>query len=45
MKRKTDISQIRFNYKKSVFDIKNSDLDPFKQFSKWIISVCCGASR
>ena len=36
MKRKTDISQIRFNYKKSVFDIKNSDLDPFKQFSKWM---------
>ena len=36
MKKKTHISQIRFNYKKSVLDIKNSDLDPFKQFNKWM---------
>ena len=33
MKRKTDISQIRFKYKKKPFDIKNSDSNPFKQFS------------
>jgi len=36
MKRKTDISQIRFNYKKNPLDIKNSDQDPFKQFNKWM---------
>ena len=36
MKRKTDISQIRFKYKKKPFDIKNSDSNPFKQFSKWL---------
>ena len=36
MKIKTDISQIRFKYKKEPFDIKNSDSDPFKQFSKWL---------
>ena len=36
MKIKTDISQIRFKYKKEPFDIKNSHSDPFKQFSKWL---------
>ena len=36
MKRKTDISQIRFKYKKNPFDIKTSDSDPFKQFRKWM---------
>ena len=36
MKKKTDISQIRFNYKKNPLDIKNSDQNPFKQFNKWM---------
>ena len=36
MKKKTDISQIRFNYKKKPLNIKNSDQDPFKQFNKWM---------
>jgi pyridoxamine 5'-phosphate oxidase len=36
MKRKTDISQIRFKYKKKPFDVKNSDSNPFNQFSKWL---------
>ena len=36
MKRKTDISQIRFKYKKNPLDMKNSDSNPFKQFKKWM---------
>ena len=36
MKRKTDISQIRFKYKKKPLSIKESDSNPFKQFSKWL---------
>ena len=36
MKKKTDISQIRFNYTKNPLDIKNSDSNPFKQFNKWM---------
>ena len=36
MKKKTDISQIRFKYQKKPLDIKNSDLNPFKQFQKWL---------
>ena len=36
MKRKIDISQIRFKYKKNPLDIKTSDLNPFKQFKKWM---------
>ena len=36
MKRKTNISQIRFKYKKNPLDIKTSDSNPFKQFRKWM---------
>ena len=36
MKRKIDISQIRFKYKKNPLDIKTSNLNPFKQFKKWM---------
>ena len=36
MKRKTDISQIRFKYKKNSLDIKNIDSNPLKQFKKWL---------
>ena len=36
MKIETDISQIRFKYKKNPFDIKNSDSNPFQQFKKWM---------
>ena len=36
MKKKTDISQIRFKYKTGLLDIKNSDKNPFKQFNKWM---------
>ena len=36
MKRKIDISQIRFKYKKNPLEIKTSDLNPFKQFRKWM---------
>ena len=35
MKIKTNISQIRFKYKKESFDISNANSDPFKQFIKW----------
>ena len=36
MQKKTDISQIRFEYKKGSIDIKNIDSNPIKQFKKWI---------
>ena len=39
MKKKIEISQLRFNYKdykKELLSIKNSDSNPFKQFSKWL---------
>ena len=36
MKRKIDISQIRFKYKKNPLNIKTSNLNPFKQFKKWM---------
>ena len=36
MKNKTEISQIRFKYKKGSLDVKNIDSNPFKQFKKWI---------
>ena len=36
MKNKTEISQIRFKYKKDSLDVKNIDPNPFKQFKKWI---------
>ena len=36
MKKKTDISQVRFKYKKDILDIKSSSPDPFKQFNKWM---------
>ena len=36
MKKKTDISQVRFKYKKDILDIKSSSSDPFKQFNKWM---------
>ena len=36
MKKKTDISQVRFKYKKDALDIKNSASNPFKQFNKWM---------
>ena len=36
MKKKIDISQIRFKYKKNPLDIKNSDSNPFNQFNKWM---------
>ena len=36
MKKRTDISQLRFKYKKNPLDIKNSDSNPFKQFNKWM---------
>ena len=36
MKKKTDISQVRFKYKKDILDIKGSSPDPFKQFNKWM---------
>ena len=39
MKKKIKISQLRFNYKnykKELLSIKNSDSNPFKQFSKWL---------
>ena len=36
MKKKTDISQVRFKYKKDALDIQNSNPNPFKQFNKWM---------
>ena len=39
MKKRIEISQLRFNYKnykKELLSIKNSDSNPFKQFSKWL---------
>ena len=39
MQKKTDISQIRFEYKKGSIDIKNIDSNPIKQFKKWIKEV------
>ena len=36
MQKKTNISQIRFEYKKGFIDIKNIDSNPIKQFKKWI---------
>ena len=36
MIKKTDISQVRFKYKKDALDIKNSASNPFKQFNKWM---------
>ena len=36
MKKRTNISQLRFKYKKNPLDIKNSDSNPFKQFNKWM---------
>ena len=36
MQKKTNISQIRFEYKKGSIDIKNIDSNPIKQFKKWI---------
>ena len=36
MKKRTNISQLRFKYKKNPLNIKNSDSNPFKQFNKWM---------
>ena len=36
MKKRTNISRLRFKYKKNPLDIKNSDSNPFKQFNKWM---------
>ena len=39
MKKKTDISQIRFRYKKGALDIKNTSINPFLQFNKWLMEA------
>ena len=36
MKKKTDISQIRFKYKEEKLDVKTCNDNPFIQFKKWI---------
>ena len=36
MKKKTDISQIRFKYKEGILTKKTTDSNPLKQFTKWL---------
>ena len=36
MKKKLELSQIRFKYKEDKLSIKNSNNNPFNQFSKWM---------
>ena len=36
MVKKTHISQIRFKYKSDPLDIKNININPFKQFEIWL---------